>query len=268
MTTAQQDPAPGWALITGACSGIGFEIARELARRGHSLLLVSNRAEPLEAAARALAAQHGVPTQTVCLDLACHDAASQLYEEVRRRKLDIDILISNAGMFFYGQVADTDPVRAEMMLQLHVVTPSLLALRVARDMRARRRGHILFVSSISAWRDFPKIAYYGSSKRYLRSFSASLREELAVWGVNVTCLAPGATATGLYEHTSIPVDLAVKYGVMKDPAAVARAGVKGMFAGRAVVIPGLSAKAMAVAMRLLPRSLIRSAHRRSQRRPA
>jgi short-subunit dehydrogenase len=268
VTTATEETAPGWALVTGACSGIGLEIARELARRGYPLLLVSNRAGPLEAAARELTAQHGVPAQTVCLDLASHDAACRLYEEIRRRGLDIDIFVSNAGMFFYGEVADTDPARAETMLQLHVVTPSLLALRLARDMRAKRRGHILFVSSISAWRDFPEIAYYGSSKRYLRSFSASLREELAIWGVNVTCLAPGATATGLYEHTSIPVDLAVRYGVMKDPAGVARAGVRGMLAGKAVVIPGLSAKAMAVAMRLLPGWLIKSAHRRSQRRPA
>ena len=82
------------------------------------------------------------------------------------------------------------------MLQLHVVTPSLLCSRFARDMRARRSGHILVVSSISAWRDFPGISYYGSSKKYLRGFARALRSELSVYGVNVTCLAPGATATG------------------------------------------------------------------------
>jgi short-subunit dehydrogenase len=113
------------------------------------------------------------------------------------------------------------------MLQLHVVTPSLLARYFARDMRARRRGHILFVSSISAWRDFPGIAWYGSFKRYLRSFAASLREELRIWGVNVTCLVPGAVATSLYDRTAIPVQTAVKYGVMRDPVRVAKAGVQG-----------------------------------------
>lgn len=264
-TAVNEKSAPGWALITGACSGIGLEIARELARRGHPLVLVSNRQDPLEAAACELAALSDTQTQVVVMDLAHPDAAAKLYEEVRRRGLDIEILVSNAGMFFHGEVVDTDPLRAEAMLELHVVTPSLLALYFARDMRARRRGHILFVSSISAWRDFPDIAFYGSSKRFLRSFATSLRAELGVWGVNVTCLAPGATATGLYENTSIPVDAAVKYKVMKDPAKVACAGVQGMFKRKAVVVPGLLAKTMAVAMRLLPGWLIRRVHRASRR---
>jgi len=228
------------------------------------LVLVSNRPGPLEIAARELSERYGVETQSICMDLARADAAATLTEELHRRGLDIGMLISNAGMFFHGAVADTDPAQAEAMLQLHVVTPSLLALNLAQAMRARRSGHILFVSSISAWRDFPEIAYYGSSKRYLRSFAASLREELAVWGVNVTCLAPGATATGLYRNTSIPVDSAVRYGVMKDPAGVARLAVEGMFARKPVVVPGFSAKAMAVTMRLLPRWLISAVHKRAR----
>jgi short-subunit dehydrogenase len=250
--------------VTGACSGIGLEIAKELAHRGYALVLVSNRPESLETAARELSEHYDVETRPICMDLACQGAGAALTEELRQRGLDVGILISNAGMFFYGEVADTDPAHAEAMLQLHVVTPSILALNLGKEMRVRRSGHILFVSSISAWRDFPEIAYYGSSKCYLRSFAASLREELAVWGVNVTCLAPGATATCLYQNTSIPVDLAVKYGVMREPAGVARAAVEGMLAGKAVVIPGFSAKAMAVTMRLLPRWLIGVVHKRSR----
>lgn len=150
-----------------------------------------------------------------------------------------------------------------MMLQLHVVTPSLLALFFGRDMRSQRRGRILFVSSVSAWRDFPGIALYGSSKRYLRSFAASLREEMRPYGVTVTCLAPGATATALYDQTSIPVATAVRYGVMKDPTRVARAGVRGMFKGKALVIPSLSAKLTTLVMVLMPRWLIRLIHARS-----
>jgi short-subunit dehydrogenase len=260
-TQQAEQVARGYALVTGACSGIGLEIARELARRGHPLVMVSNRQAELVAAARQLAAEHGVDALPITMDLARSDAARELHDEVIRLGIEIDILVSNAGIFFYGEVVDTDPARAEIMMQLHVVTPSLLAHYFGQDMCVRRTGHILFVSSISAWRDFPDIAYYGSSKRFLRSFSSALREELRAYGVSVTCLAPGAVATGLYEGTNIPVATAVKYGVMKDPAGVARAGVEGMARGRAVVVPGLSAKLMALAMTLMPRWMIRLIHK-------
>jgi len=252
-----------YALVTGGCSGIGLEIARELAGRGYPLLLVSNRDAELEAAAREIAATYGVEACPIKMDLARSEAARALYQEVTSRGLEVEILVSNAGMFFFGEVADADPARVETMMQLHVVTPSLLAHFFGQDMRARRSGHILFTSSISAWRDFPGIAYYGSSKTFLRSFACALREELSVWGVNVTCLAPGAVATNLYDRTGVPVQKAVKYGVMKDPAQIARAAVQGMFRGKAVVVPGLSAKIMAFAMAHLPQWAIRLLRRRA-----
>lgn len=252
-----------YALVTGACSGIGLEIARELARREYPLLMVSNREAELEAAAHEIAGAHLVDAQAIPMDLARAGAARTLYEEVRRRGVEVEILVSNAGMFFFGEVIDADPARAETMMQLHVVTPSLLAHYFAQDMCARRSGRIVFVSSISAWRDFPGIAYYGSSKRFLRSFAAALREELRECGVSVTCVAPGATATGLYDGTKIPVGTAVKYGVMKDPEGVAKAAVKGMSRGRAIVVPGLSAKLMAFGMALMPKWMMRMVHKRA-----
>ncbi len=245
-------PQDQHALVTGACSGIGLEIARELARRGHPMVVVSHHEQRLAACAHDLVTEHDVPVHPVVMDLARDGSAAALYDHVRGLGIEVEILVSNAGMFFYGEVAETDPEQADAMLHLHVVTPSLLALHFGRDMRARRHGHILLVSSVSAWRDFPGIAYYGSSKRYLRSFSGALRHELRMWGVNVTCLAPGAVATSLYSQTGVPVELAVKYRVMKDPAVVARAGVEGMFQRKAEVIPGLSAKLTAALMRFLP----------------
>jgi uncharacterized protein len=247
----------GWALVTGACSGIGLEISRELARRGHPLVLVSNQEEQLRTAAESLAAEYGVRTYPIAMDLATPQAASLLHDEVRGRGIEVDILVSNAGILMFGEVVTADPARANTILQLHVVTPSLLCTYFGADMRARRRGHILFMSSISANRPFPGIAHYGSSKRYLRSFAASLREELRPWGVKVTCVMPGAVATNLYGRTGVPVQTALKYRLMMAPEDVARAAVRAMFAGRANVVPGVLAKVMDGAMRYTPLPVIR-----------
>ena len=214
------------ALVTGGCSGIGKAIARRLGALGYELVLVSQRPAELRAAAEEIEAASGTPAHALPLDLARPEAAAELHAEVRSRGLEVDVLVNNAGMFFFGEVADAALPRANALLQLHVVTPSLLCTLFGRDMRERRRGHVLIVSSISAWRDFPGIAYYGSSKKYLRGFARSLRSELGVYGVNVTCLAPGATATALYDPSVVPVGLARRLGVMMDADQVAEAGLR------------------------------------------
>ena len=252
-----------WALVTGACSGIGLEMARGLAGRGYSLVLVSNRAAELEAAARKVSSLHGVTAHAIALDLAQSEAALALYDQVKGLGVEIEVLVSNAGFLLFGEVADADPARVNALLQLHVTTPTLLAHYFGRDMRARRSGHLLIVSSASAWRDFPGVALYGSTKRYLRSFASALREEMRPWGVNVTCLAPGAVATGLYGRSTGAAARAAAMGLMTDPAKVAKAGLRGMFRGKGVVLPGIGAKLMAVAAAITPRWLIHVARMRT-----
>jgi short-subunit dehydrogenase len=248
------------ALITGACSGIGKAFAQLLAPLGYQLVLVSNRAEALAATAKEL---QGAAVHPIVLDLARPEAALELYEAVQSLHVEVDILINNAGFFFFGEAADANPEQANAMLQLHVVTPSLLCTRFGRDMRARGRGHILIVSSISAWRDFPGISYYGSSKKYLRGFACALRSELAVHGVNVTCLAPGATATGLYDPNVVPVERAKRLGVMMDPQEVAEAGLGAMFDGKAEHIPGMLTRVMTLGAVLTPQWVIDLLRRRA-----
>lgn len=245
-----------WALITGACSGIGLEIAREAARRGYSLVLVSDRADELGETARALAAEHGVTAHALPLDLALPEAAGVLYQQVKTLGVDIEVLVNNAGMLLFGELADTDPGRITALLQLHVTTPSLLACHFGAEMKTRGSGHIVFISSASTWCDFPGIALYGGTKRYLRSLAASLREEMAPWGVNVTCVAPGAVATGLYGDSNGAAQRAARFGLLGDPSMVARAAFRGMSKNRALVLPGPGAKLMALAARLTPRWLV------------
>lgn len=255
MSIPPPDGSRRTALVTGACSGIGLAMARQLGARGYALVLVSNRADELAAVAAELRAE-GAEAQTIVQDLAVVGAAEALVAEVDARGLTIDILINNAGMFFFGEAADAEPGRAQAMLHLHVTTPSLLCTYFAARMRARGCGHILIVSSISAWRAFPGISYYGSSKTYLRSFARSLRCELDMYGVKVTCLAPGATATGLYDSTVVPVGLARRLGVMMDAEAVAAAGLRAMFRGEALCVPGVLARAMTVAAVGVPQPVL------------
>jgi len=255
--------AAGAALVTGACSGIGLELARELAARGYALVLASNREAPLAAVARELATAHGVPVHAVVVDLARADAAAALVERVDALGVDVDVLVNNAGFFFFGEVADADPDRAAAMVTLHALTPSLLCTAFARRFREKRSGHILLVSSIAAWKDVPGIAYYAATKRYLRHFARALRSELAPYGVNVTCLAPGGVATALYAGTGAPVELGRRLGVMMDARTVARAGVRAMLARRAVCIPGVLSRAMVVLAVLTPQAVIDVVRRRA-----
>lgn len=245
-----------WALITGACSGIGLEIAREAARHGYSLVIVSNRTTELQEAAVMLAACHDATVHTVTMDLARPNAAADLYARITDLGVDIDMLVNNAGMLLFGELVNMDPAQIDALLQLHVTTPSLLARYFGADMKVRRHGNIVFMSSASTWCDFPGIALYGSTKRYLRSFAASLREELAPWGVHVTCVAPGAVATDLYGASNQAAAKASRLGLLGSPTAVARSVLKGSLRGKALILPGPGAKLMALAARLTPRWLV------------
>ncbi len=248
------------ALITGACSGIGLAIARELARRGWDLCVASENRARLEGAASELRAL-GISVDDVVMDLSEPSSAKALFDAATRDGAVVDALVCNAGFFFFGEVADADPERAERMLALHVVVPSLLCTYFAKEFRRRKRGHVMLVSSISAFRDFPGIAYYASSKKYLRGFARSLRCELAAYGVSVTCLLPGATATALYDPDVVPVELASRLGVMMPPERVAREGVEAMLRGEAESVPGVFNRAVVRAVGYVPQVAIDAVRR-------
>lgn len=249
-------PTHRYALITGAASGIGLEMARILAGRGYPLYLVDINDQALSNVREELTKDFGVNVIAACMDLALPSSAGILLRDVAGRGLDVDVFISNAGFFFFGQIAHADPDLAARMIGLHVHTPSMLAIHFAREMKMKRRGHVLITSSISAYQDFPGIGFYGASKSYLKSFGLSLRHELRYYGVKVSVLCPGATATNLYDRNTIQVERARRAGMMMDAAEVARAGIDGMFRGRAVIMPGLLTRIMTYSSAVLPGGLI------------
>ena len=254
------------AVVTGASSGIGREYARQLCEKGYEVVMVSNEDIPLREAAEEFAAKYGTRTYPVCMNLAVPDAAVRLHEFCRERGFTVDILVNNAGVFYFEQVVDVPVDRVELMLTLHVTTPTMLCRLFGEDMKSRRRGYILNMSSASAWLPYPSISLYASTKVFLRNFSRAFRLEMLDHGVSVTAVCPGAVATDLYNLPRHLQRLALRLGVMMTPRSLARCGLRAMFRRRARVIPGIFNYFMIGTLKLVPLGVIRWAIREVDRR--
>ena len=245
-----------YALVTGASSGIGRHISKELAQRGYSIVAVSNQPLQLDALKKELESTCSVSVFILNIDLARASAGKEVFDYCETNRLEVEVLVNNAGMLVFGEAAKVDHAEAAAILQLHVTTPALLCHFFAQKMTARKTGYILNVSSISAVMPYPVISFYGPSKTFIRSFTRALRTEIKHDGVKVTCLIPGATATALYDAHKVNIPLAMKLGVMKKPETVANAGVKALFAGRAECIPGVLNKLVILLLPLIPHAVI------------
>ena len=227
------------SLVTGASSGIGLQYATQLARDYHSdLLLVSNQKEELEQVAKDLAATYNVTTIARYADLSLPDAAETLYEWCKKEGLEVEVLINNAGVFFFNKYCETSLKRIELMLQLHVMTVAKLTRLFGEDMCARRRGYILNMSSMSAWMAMPGIQTYNASKAFIYNFSKSLWYEFKPYNVHITVMAPGAVDTGLFGLAPNLRKLAVALTVSIPPEKLVKRALKKLFKGKKADTPG------------------------------
>jgi len=233
------DEQKNFALVTGASSGIGLAISAELARRGYPLVLVSNEEARLAEVALELEAGFRVRAIALYMDLAQSDSAQKVFDYCEANALKIEILVNNAGIFFFKDVTETPCELAQTVINLHVLTPTLLSKLMARQMiRENRKGHILNLASISSRMMMPGIALYSSTKSYLRCFSRAMRNETFGRGVSITTVCPGAVATNLYALPSRYMTLGKRLGVIMSPERLARLAVKKMFRRKAEFIPG------------------------------
>jgi short-subunit dehydrogenase len=242
------------ALITGASSGIGAELARGLATRGAHLVLVARRAERLTALAADLR-QFGVKVEIVPTDLA--DAAAR--EALAGQFPGIDILVNNAGLGATGKFTDTAWRPAAQIIEINITALTHLTRLLAPGMAARGFGRILMVSSIAAYQPAPLMAVYAASKAYVSSFGLALNVELADRGVRTTVLCPGATESEFAkvasaQGTGHSMAGTTKMGQMTS-AEVARIGLDALAKGRANVVAGRLNGAMALGTRLIPGAL-------------
>jgi uncharacterized protein len=239
------------AVVTGASSGIGRELARELARDAHDLVLAARRAAPMQALAAELE-RNGIAVTIVPADLSRPGAAAALVGEIEARGLEVDVLINNAGLGGVGRFDRLDPGRIGEMLNVNVVALTELTQLLLTGMVARRRGRILLVGSTAGFLPGPGMAVYFATKAYVLSFGEALAQEMRGTGVSVTTLCPGATATEFFAVAGS------EHGVvrsMMSAAEVARVGYRGLKAGRRVVVAGLHNRVLAQASRYAPHAL-------------
>ena len=256
------EPQNNIALITGGSSGIGLAIAHELAKLGYNLLLVSNKAEALAESKKVLEQQYDIKCLLLDLDLSTTTAAQQVFDFCTDHLLEVEVLVNNAGFLIMSEVMDVKPSTISQMMQLHLHTPTMLCRLFGAVMKTRKRGQILNVSSTSAVMPYPVISLYGPTKTYLRYFTRALRTEMQPFGVNVTCVMPGATITGLYDLTNLNVARLKSLGIFHTPQFVARKAVIGLMKHKACVVPGLLNKITIRLMPLIPSFVISALNRK------
>jgi hypothetical protein len=249
------------ALITGASAGIGAEIARELARRGHNLVLVARSKDKLTTLGRELSEAHGVRAESVSCDLGKLAARGRLPDRLEKLGLSVDVLINNAGFATGGPFHASDPERELEQVRLDVEAVVSLSSTFIPPMVERGAGAVLNVASTAGMQPMPYSAGYGAAKAYVLSFSEALHYELAPEGVTVTALAPGPVSTEFWSVAGWQTtggqsfEQAVPGPVWVSAQDAARAAVRGLESGARVVVPGLPMRAAMLASRYIPHAI-------------
>lgn len=264
MPTRKSPEEKPVALITGASRGIGLELAKECAKHGHDVVLVARRQDALEAAAGAIEGKYSVRATVIAADVSNADARAEIFSSTQDQKIEIGLLINNAGFGLGGEFLETDIERELEMIQVNVAAPTHLTKLFLPAMVKRRSGRIMQVASTASFQPGPLMSVYYASKAYLLSFSQAIAEELRNTGVTVTALCPGATATDFAETAQVSnTRLFQKLGVA-NAEDIARYGYKAMMRGDRVAIHGWRDKLMVQSERLAPRRLVTAIARRVQ----
>ncbi len=252
------------ALITGAAAGIGAELARVFASRGHRLALVDRNGHGLAVLAREIGAAGGAAPILVVCDLEHPEACGRIAAAVARAGVEVEYVVNNAGFGLFGHAIELDPDEQLGIIAVNIRALTELSLRFC-DQLIRHRGGILNLASLAGFLPGPGMAVYYASKAYVVSFSEALRQELAPHGVRVTTLCPGSVASNFQKRAGLSPGL--EHEILKLPAReVALAGYRGLMANRRAVLPGLGMKIIPPLLRLFPRGLIAVAVGRIQLR--
>jgi short-subunit dehydrogenase len=245
------------AVVTGASTGIGFELAKCCAENGFDLIVAADEPE-IETAAQAFKAL-GAEVEALEADLATPDGVDKLYALIAGRP--VAALLANAGRGLGKGFLDQDFDDVMDVVNTNITGTIYLIQRVGRDMRARGQGRILIVGSIAGFVPGTYQAVYNATKAFLDSFSFALRAELMDSGITVTCLMPGATETEFFERADM-LDTKIGQSKKDDPADVARTGFKAMMNGEGDVVSGWQNKLQSAIANVTPAAILAELHRK------
>lgn len=242
------------ALVTGASIGIGRELATQLAQEGHDLVLVARSEDKLQQLAAELKQKYGAASTVIAADLGRPGSAQALFDAVQAKNIAVDVLVNNAGFGLKGRFVKLSLAEQQEMIQLNVTTLTELCWLFGRAMAARGKGRILNVGSVASFQPGPEFGVYSATKAYVLMLSEAIDAELRPQGVNVSTLCPGAVETNFHARASN--DSKLLLATAMQPAPVARAGLRALFSGRPVVIPGFLNWFAIFTVRFTPRRLV------------
>lgn len=252
------------ALITGASSGIGLELAKVHASKGDDVVLVARNIAKLNALKTDLEKQFGIKVYNIGKDLSLPNAAQEVYETTKQQNIQIDYLINNAGFGDFGMFAETDWQKQLQMINLNITTLTQFTQLYLQDMLKRGNGKIMNVASTAAFQSGPTMSVYYATKAYVLSFSEAVNNEISDKGVTVTTLCPGVTESGFQAAAAMEESALVKGKRFPSSKEVAEYGYKAMMKGKTVAIHGFMNYILANSVRFLPRAIVVKITRKMQ----
>lgn len=245
-----------YALITGATSGIGFELAKLFAADGYNLVIVSRHQNELDAKVAELE-KNGIKVIPIAKDLFDPEEAFALFADLQSQHIRIDILVNNAGQGVYGEFEDTDIDRELDIINLNISSLVVLTKLFVKEMIERNSGKVLNLASVASKLPGPWQAVYHGTKAFVLSFTEAIREELKDTDITVTALMPGVTNTDFFNKADMLDSKAVQdKDAMSDPADVAKDGYEALMAGKDKVISGMKNKLQVGMSNVLPDSTV------------
>ena len=244
-----------YALVTGGTGGIGLELVKLFAADGYNLIIVARNEGELDKTAEETKSQFGVDVITISKDLFDPQSASEIYDEVKAKEIEIDVLVNDAGQGLYGKFIDTDLGREVNIIHLNIISLISLTKPFLKDMVARGSGKILNLSSLASKIPGPWQSVYHGTKAFVQSFTEAVRSEVKDTGVTLTALLPGAVDTDFFNKADM-LDSKITDSDLYDPAKVAKDGYKALMAGDDKVVSGFMTKTQVAFANVTPDSVV------------